>query len=138
MGKKAPAASTAADYPWGDSWTATNAATISTAGQETTAPVWAHPEGASPWGCYQMAGNVWEWCEDWYDNMAYSRFASGDFASAQNGVRRVCRGGAWNGSAPQDFRCCHRLFNQGRDPEHRFPFQGFRCARNEVPPPAPP
>ena len=116
------------DYPWGDDWQQAWCQNNFKRHEETTCSVWGHPEGASPWGCYQMAGNVWEWCEDWYDNLAYSRYVAGDLALPMAGTRRVCRGGSWNSAEARAFRCCHRYYNQGRDPEHRVPFQGFRCA----------
>jgi hypothetical protein len=64
-------------YPWGNQWDATR---CNTSGQGTT-PVDQYPNGVSPYGCYDMAGNVDEWCQDWF---------------AEERHQRVLRGGSWN------------------------------------------
>jgi formylglycine-generating enzyme required for sulfatase activity len=66
------------EYPWGDEFDK-GKCNSAEAGFKHTTPVTQYPKGVSPYGCYDMAGNVWEWCADWYD-----------------GGRRVLRGGSWN------------------------------------------
>ena len=54
-----------------------------------------HPVGlksANPWGLYDMHGNVWEWCLDWYGNLAYGTDPNG----SSSGSYRVLRGGGWS------------------------------------------
>ena len=63
-------------YPWGDTWDATKAR----AGLDVDAGptlVGSFPQGASPYGCLDMAGNVWEWCEDWFGEFYYRDCAAG-------------------------------------------------------------
>lgn len=98
-------------FPWGDEWDSGKCQCYrvkdSTHG---TAPVGSYPEGASPYGVLDMAGNVWEWCADWYD---------GD----RNG--RVLRGGSWFYTHPDGFRAAYRVRNF---PGVRGSVYGFRCA----------
>ena len=54
------------EYPWGDEFDK-NKCNSSEAAIGHTTPVTQYPKGVSPYGCYDMAGNVWEWCADWYD-----------------------------------------------------------------------
>ncbi len=63
-------------YPWGPDWDPTKAR----AGLEVDAGptvVGRFPQGASPYGCLDMAGNVWEWCEDWFGEFYYQECADG-------------------------------------------------------------
>jgi len=78
---------------------------------------------ANDWGLYQMHGNVWEWCQDWYG--AYLGDPSIDPAGAEAGDGRVCRGGSW-GDHAVDCRSGQRL---QWHPGDRYVRRGFRLAR---------
>ncbi len=114
-------------YPWGNDWHDTFLRWHNTAQRgETTAPVHAYPEGRSPYGIFQMTGNVDEWCADWYQWDVYRRYADGDLHPPAKGETRVVRGGTCVGWQKIRFRCAHR---RGNDPAVvNILFMGIRCA----------
>ncbi len=99
-------------YPWGDTWNQQNCKNLNDSlypGYQT-APVGSYPSGASPYGCQDMAGNVWEWCSDWYSGTYYtpSPFWNNP-TGPTSGSNRVVRGGAWNSYYNDDAtRCAYR------------------------------
>jgi formylglycine-generating enzyme required for sulfatase activity len=110
------------DYPWGNEWDDELANAAGNAPME----VGSFADGASPFGVLDLAGNVSEWCADWYD--FYSRGAQrnpqGPAASPRG--MRVARGGSWQDS-PDECRTPYRL---GGTPGLREAFIGFRCAKS--------
>ncbi len=60
-----------------------------------TTPVGSYPTGASPYGAMDMAGNVWEWVNDWYDSDYYSSSPYESPPGPASGTFRVLRGGSW-------------------------------------------
>lgn len=80
---------------------------------------------ANAWGLYDMHGNVWEWCQDWYGS--YSVGTVTDPAGPARGEDRVVRGGCcWNQAGP-----CRSAFRLWRHPSIRFQGLGFRLAAGQ-------
>jgi eukaryotic-like serine/threonine-protein kinase len=81
------------------------------------------PAGASPYGALDMAGNVWEWNADRYDEEYYAESPRENPSGPESGTTRVVRGGAWN-TVSRAIRVTNRHWAfPGRDD-----FMGFRCA----------
>jgi formylglycine-generating enzyme required for sulfatase activity len=90
-----------------------------------TAPVASFESGRSPYGLYDMAGNVWEWVADWYAPDYYVHSVLTNPGGPGSGTLRSVRGGSWVAS-----QLVFRTFNRnGIDPESHATGLGFRCAQ---------
>jgi formylglycine-generating enzyme required for sulfatase activity len=114
-------------YPWGNKWDASKC-NMKTQGSEKEQPAGSYPAGASPYGCLDMAGNVWEWCSDWWSGTYYADAPTINPTGPKNGTARVLRGGSFGSGVLYDtFRCANR---SPHDPAERGGYHGFRCAKN--------
>ena len=86
-----------------------------------------HPVGEkkpNAWGLYDMHGNVYEWCQDWYDHRYYANSPVDDPTGPSGGSDRVVRGGGWVGPA----KCCRSAFCIVSKPGDRKNILGFRAS----------
>jgi serine/threonine-protein kinase len=83
-----------------------------------------YPSGASPYNLLDVAGNVWEWVNDYYDFRGYYRFPTANPPGLEIGDQRVARGGSWI-DTPDRLRASARL---PLNPRVRSNVTGFRCA----------
>ena len=139
--EKAARGSGGQKYPWGDGepdqggiYRANYDA--SGDGYGNTAPVGSFPEGVSPFGVYDMAGNVWEWVADWYGEGYYSSSPGSNPTGPASGTRWVLRGGSWR-CAPDVLRAARRHDSSPTTtgfnyyPTYTRYGLGFRCAQDE-------
>jgi formylglycine-generating enzyme required for sulfatase activity len=121
-------------YPWGNAFNDKNANCCNI--NDSTMPVDSHPEGASEYGAYHMAGNAYEWVQDWYDHQSYK--TSKTVLNPQGpkkglnwgalGEMKVIRGGSW--FAPSgSLTTTHRFWNQPENNSYGIGL-GFRCAKD--------
>ncbi len=98
-------------YPWGEEFDKTRC-NSSESGLRHTTPVTQYLNGMSPYGCYDMAGNVWEWCDDWIDKKKAGRL--------------VIRGGSWTNAQKT-----LRTVSWGRGAvDYRYKYVGFRLVQD--------
>ncbi|MHB1457935.1 MAG: formylglycine-generating enzyme family protein [Armatimonadota bacterium] len=125
-------------YPWGDEWDASECANAVEEDPDSTQPVGSYTSGSSPYGCMDMAGNVFEWCVDWYDPNCYRNSQKENPSGPVQGIEvecsdgtmkiaRIMRGGSWSSESQMDFRCTNRAYD---DPLTPSPDTGFRCVKN--------
>ncbi|MFV1975499.1 MAG: formylglycine-generating enzyme family protein [Candidatus Scalindua sp.] len=143
-------------YPWGNEFDKTKL-NCSESRIEKTTPVDKYLQGRSEYGCFDMAGNVWEWTADWFDSQYYRSASDRDPqgpdkaedkpffgrpedvgtsiyelepAEAGSGTLSDCkvlRGGSWSGGGVVHIRCANRDYDE---PDYRNETIGFRCARS--------
>jgi formylglycine-generating enzyme required for sulfatase activity len=82
-------------------------------------------EGASPCGALDMAGNVWEWCADWYGRDYYAHSPAENPKGPAEGTQRMLRGGSWG--YPSNVRSAFRVPER---PDSRSPYVGFRYVQD--------
>jgi formylglycine-generating enzyme len=92
------------------------------------APVESFPPNG--YGLYDVAGNVWEWCADWYDEDYYEKSSRNNPAGASSGTERAIRGGSW--LCAENFCTNYRVAARSHaTPDSGLNNLGFRCARDQ-------
>jgi formylglycine-generating enzyme required for sulfatase activity len=113
-------------YPWGNERPNPRYLNFNNQVGDTT-PAGFYPPGASPYGAFDMAGNVAEWAADWYSEDTYASSEGRNPSGPETGEYRVLRGGSWF-NPPRAVRTTFRLWNLAG---LGFETGGFRCARSE-------
>lgn len=125
-------------YPWGFDYD-TSRAMSSLPENAGTVAVDEFPTGASPYGIYNMAGNVSEWVFDWYQADYYNLMQSSPEPNPRGpatGTEKIIRGGSWD-TIPLFLRTVHRMSERPDEPRASI---GFRCVSDSeaaAPVPAP-
>ncbi len=117
-------------FPWGNEFPTNKRVTFrrkfNKMGFKALEMVDSMPNGRSPYGVHHMAGNVWEWVSDWYEDIYYERSPFANPKGPKLGVSKVLRGGNWYYKAYY-MRATYR-FNEKPDVFKNW--QGFRCAKD--------
>jgi formylglycine-generating enzyme required for sulfatase activity len=116
----------ARQYPWGDDWDPARCNTQEGGPHAPTAAA-AYPGCVSPYGVLDLAGSMWEWCQDFYDAGFYANSPADNPAGPETGRTRVSRGGCWINPSWW-VRSANR---QGIDPTWPDPTRGFRCVQED-------
>jgi len=110
-------------YPWGNEWDKRKCCSAENTGPGgQTYPVGSFSTGASWCGAHDLAGNVWEWCADWWDDGYYEKSPNTEPKGPQTGQFRVVRGGGWYGVTS----LCRSAARYRHAPPVRFANYGLR------------
>lgn len=109
-------------YPWGNEPPTPELATFSC---KATTTVNSHPAGVSPYGAFNMAGNVAEWVSDWYSPSYYASAPAKNPTGPAKGEKKILRGGSYF-SAPNKLSTTYRLWE---NPKYNYTPYGVRCAK---------
>lgn len=117
-------------WPWGNKWDCKKSCnSVPPCKRNSTCTVGGFKEDVSPYGVYDMGGNVWEWVADWYEAGYYKNSPYKNPKVPNKGEDRVLRGGSWwNGNSflnPSNYRGASRIHDA---PNNWFNNYGFRCA----------
>lgn len=111
-------------FPWGDEF---DGKKVDADGQqEEPSPIGTFEEGKSPYGVYDMAGNVYEWVEDWYKAYPGNDYNDNDYGEKF----RVVRSNGWGGMGHYNLQMYARTsYRNASPPDGKFNDIGFRCAK---------
>ncbi len=119
-------------YPWGEFSPNSSTANFGknwnadVVYSEKLKPVGSYERGKSFYGIYDMAGNVWEWVADWYDDRYYQDSPKKNPQGPSNGTVKVMRGGSWN-NISTDLKSAARAWSH---PTKLYVYLGVRCAQD--------
>jgi formylglycine-generating enzyme required for sulfatase activity len=105
-------------------------------GNSTRGPSAVGTRQPNPWGLYDMCGNVWQWCNDFYQEDYYRNSPERDPRGPERSQTRVVRGGCWNSRAD----ACRSGYRLDENPSYTdicfgrdvHGFVGFRCVRRQI------
>lgn len=126
--EKAARGTDGSEFPWGAKWAPGKSNTGEEMWDDGVAPVGSYPTDKSPFGVYDMAGNVSEWVADWYQPYPKATYTSDAFGTKY----KVLRGAAWG----REGHYAMHQFQRGAyrfylDPDSVLDDVGFRCAKDE-------
>ena len=123
-------------YPWGDERANCDLAVLDMdpvddfgdgCGRKATWPVGSRPQGCNAYGLCDMAGNVYEWCSDWYDPDYYKQAPIENPQGPAQGEFRVIRGGCWQAYPARYLRSSNRFWEYHYEEQYAL---GFRCVKD--------
>lgn len=115
-------------FPWGAEWDRSKCCNSVGLRRSSVSFVGTFREGAGPYGALDMAGNVWEWTADWYEETYYAFSPAHSPTGPFFGTHRVLRGGSWGNDMVHDYRTSTRAMCE---PVVRGGSIGFRCVVRE-------
>lgn len=123
--EKAARGSKGYTFPWGNKWKSGMSNTGAEQWDDNVAPVGSYQTDKSPYGIYDMAGNVSEWVQDWYQPYKGSDYKSKNFGK----IFKVVRGAGWGGQGHYALKLFQRGAYRGNfPPDGSYDDVGFRCA----------
>jgi len=126
--EKAARGENAYTYPWGNVAPKNNLLNYDNVVGDTT-EVGNYPDGVSPYGALDMAGNVWEWVNDWHSDTYYASSPTSNPLGPDSGNERVLRGGSW----VDDVYAMRSALRAYIGPADASYIVGFRCSRGTSP-----
>jgi serine/threonine-protein kinase len=119
-------------FPWGNNNPTSQLANFDLTNSGPS-PVGSYPAGVSPYGIYDMAGNVWEWTNDYYQQTSYSTMSDKNPSGPSSDDLYVGRGGSWGTLAESELDILSSAYREANKPDYSSDLVGFRCVKSQTP-----